>query len=386
MASFLRRLPGLTTITLLFAGAAFAQTSQIEGVVKGDDGQPIKDALIKIERKDIKGNYKVKTKKKGDYLHAGLPLGTYRVSVEIEGKEVDSVDNVRSRLGEPTVINFDLQKVAQQRQEVQKAAETGTLTKEQERSMTPEQKAALEKATKERQAAMAKNKELNDAFNAGMEAYKTKQYDVAIQSFTKAGELDANQHVVWAHLADAYAEVAKTKTGAEKDAALNATYENYRKAIALAPTDANYHNNFALALARGNKLDEMQQILAKAVELDPAGAGRYYYNLGAVLTNAGQTDAACGAFQKALTADANYADAHYQLGICLTGKATAKPDGSLVFPDGTLQAFQKYLELKPEGPFAESAKGMLQTMGSKVETTYTAPGAKKPAPTPAKRK
>ena len=42
--------------------------------------------------------------------------------------------------------------------------------------MTPEQKAALEKATKERQAAMAKNKELNDAFNAGMEAMKTKEY------------------------------------------------------------------------------------------------------------------------------------------------------------------------------------------------------------------
>jgi hypothetical protein len=111
MASFLRRLPGLTTITLLFAGAAFAQTSQIEGTVLGEDGQPLKDALIKIERKDIKGSYKVKTKKKGDYLHAGLPLGTYRVSVEVDGKELDSVDNVRSRLGEPTVINFDLQRL-----------------------------------------------------------------------------------------------------------------------------------------------------------------------------------------------------------------------------------------------------------------------------------
>ena len=43
--------------------------------------------------------------------------------------------------------------------------------------MSAEQKAALEKATKERQAAMAKNKALNDAFNAGMEAMKTKQWD-----------------------------------------------------------------------------------------------------------------------------------------------------------------------------------------------------------------
>jgi len=383
MALFLRRLPGLTTITLLFAGAAFAQTSQIEGTVTGPDGQPLKDALIKIQRLDIKGNYKVKTKKKGDYLHAGLPLGKYKVTLEVDGKDVDFVDNVNLRF-DPSKVDFDMQKMAAARQEQQKAIETGTLTKEQERGLTPEQKAALEKQTKERAAAMAKNKELNDAFNAGMEAMKTKQFDVAIQSFNKAGELDANQHVVWAQLAEAYSEIAKTKTGAEKEAALNSSYENYKKAIALAPTDASYYNNYALALARGNKIPEMQEAIAKAVELDPAGAGRYHYNMGAVLTNSNQTDAACAAFTKAIAADPNYADAHYQLGICMTGKATAKPDGSLVFPEGTAQAFQKYLELKPDGPFAESAKGMLTTMGSKVETTYTAPGAKKPAP--AKRK
>jgi tetratricopeptide (TPR) repeat protein len=385
MASFLRRLPSLTTIALLFAGAAFAQTTQIEGVVKGEDGQPLKDALIKIERKDIKGNYKVKTKKKGDYLHAGLPLGTYKVILEVDGKDVDSVDNVKPKLGDPMVVNFDLQQMKAQRQETQKAVETGTLTKEQERGMSAEQKAALEKATKERQAAMAKNKALNDAFNQGMEAMKAKQWDPAIEAFTKAGEMDPKQHVIWGNLAEVYSEIAKTKTGADKDAALAKSYENYKKAIELAPTDANYYNNYALALARGNKIPEMQEALGKAVQLDPTNAGRYYYNLGAVLTNMGQTDPACNAFHKAIETDPNYADAHYQYGVCLTGKATAKPDGSLTFPEGTAQAFQKYLELKPDGPFAEPSKSMLQTMGSKVETTYTAPGAKKPAASPKKK-
>ena len=91
--------------------------------------------------------------------------------------------------------------------------ETGTLTKEQERGMTAEQKAALEKATKERQAAMAKNKELNDAFNAGMEGLKTKQYDAAIQAFTKAGELDPKQHVIWGNLAEVYSEIVEDEDG-----------------------------------------------------------------------------------------------------------------------------------------------------------------------------
>ena len=74
------------------------------------------------------------------------------------------------------------------------------------------------------------------------------------------------------------------------------------------------------------------------------------------------------------------ADAQYQYGIYLTGKAQTKADGSLAFPPGTAEAFQKYVELKPEGSFAESAKGMLQAMGQKVETTFQNPNAKKSTP------
>ena len=382
MASTLRRLP----LFLLLAGAVMAQTSQIEGVVKGEDGQGLQNALIKIERKDIKGNYKVKTRKKGDYLHAGLPLGTYKIILEVDGKDVDTVDNVRTRLGEPSVVNFDLQAMKAKQQAMSKAAETGTLTQEQARDMTPEQKAQIEKAMKERQAAMAKNKELNDAFNQGMEALKTKQFDAAVAAFEKASTLDPKQHVVWGNLAEAYAEMGKVKTGAEQEAALNKAIETYNKALELVPNDANYRNNLALVYARMKKFTEMEGELTKAVQLDPTNGGRYYFNMGAVLTNNGQTDAACNAFKKATEADPNYADAHYQLGICMTSKATAKPDGSLIFPEGTAQAFQKYLELRPDGPNAESAKGMLATMGGKIETEYRNPNAPAKKPTPAKKK
>jgi hypothetical protein len=142
----------------MFTGIATAQTSQIEGVVKGEDGQPLKDAVIKIERKDIKGNYKTKSKKKGDYIHAGLPLGTYKVTVEVDGRDRDTADNVRTRLGDPTVVNFDLQAIKARQAALQQAAETGQLTQEQAREMTPEQRAAMEKQMKERQAAVAKKK------------------------------------------------------------------------------------------------------------------------------------------------------------------------------------------------------------------------------------
>lgn len=383
MSSFLRRLP-ILGLSLLFASASYAQMTQMEGVVKDENGQPVKDAVIKIERTDIKGNWSLKTGKKGNFLHAGLPMGTFNVSVAVEGKEVDAVRGIRTKYGEPVQVNFDLAKVKQQQQAIQKAAETGQVTQEMARDMTPEQKAALEKQMKERTAALAKNKALNDAFNAGMAAKEAKDFDNAIASFTKAAEMDPKQHVIFGHLAETYALQANAKTGPERDAALQKAVDTYMKTLELVPTDASYRNNLAIVYAKMNKMEEMEKEIMQAVQIDPAGAGRYYFNLGAVLTNANKVDPACNAFKKATEADVNYADAHYQYGLCLTGKATAKPDGSLVFPDGTAQAFQKYLELRPDGANAEAAKSMLATMGSKIDTKYEAPGAKKG--TPAKKK
>jgi tetratricopeptide (TPR) repeat protein len=384
MFSKLRSAAAATAVSCLLAGAALAQTSAIEGNVKGEDGKPVKDAIVKIERKDIKGNYKTKSDKKGHYLHVGLPLGIYKVTVEIEGKDRDMMDGVRTRLGDPTVVDFDLQAMAQKQQAMQKAAETGTLTQEQARDMSPEQKAALEKQMKERAAALAKNKELNEAFNQGMEALKGKQYDVAVTAFEKASTMDPKQHVVWAQLADSYSGLSQTKTGAEQEALNTKAIDAFNKAIELKPDDAAYHNNYGLALVRAKKIPEAQGELNKAAQLDPPNAGRYYYNLGAVLTNIGQLDAAGEAFKKAIDSDPNYADAHFQYGVFLISKATTTPEGKIVPPPGTREAFEKYLALRPDGPFAQGAKDMISSMESKVETEYKNPSAIKK--TPAKKK
>ena len=103
------RFQGLFIAGLMAAAcAAWAQTGGIEGKVVGPDGQPVKGATIKFQREDIRGNYKVNTDKKGHYLYVGLPLGTYRVSVEIDGKEVDFVDKAKNKFGDTTTVDFDL--------------------------------------------------------------------------------------------------------------------------------------------------------------------------------------------------------------------------------------------------------------------------------------
>ena len=64
----------------------------------------------------------------------------------------------------------------------------------------------------------------------------------------------------------------------------------------------------------------MQAELKKAADLDPANGGKYYYNLGAILVNSGQNDAAGEAFKKAIDAP------HGQLRIVGDRRAYADDD------------------------------------------------------------
>ena len=357
--------------------AGWSQTTTLEGDVKGEDGKGLKDAVIKIERLDIKGNYKTKTDKKGHYIHAGLPIGNYNITCEVNGKDIDTVKNVRTRLGDSVPINFNLAEMKQRQEVAAKAAESGQLTKDMERGMSAEQKAAMEKQMKERASQLQKNKALNDAFNAGREAMNNKQWDVAVQSLQKATELDPNQHVVWANLADAYSGAAAAKTGQEQTDLYNKGIEAFKKAIELKPDDAAYLNNYGLMLARAKHVQEAQEQLTKAAQLDPTNAGKYYYNLGAVLQNTGQYDGAIEAFKKATEVDPSHAEAQYWYATALSSKITMSSDGKVVAPPGMKEALEKYLALKPDGQFAQAAKELLTTIGGQIQTNYENPNAPK---------
>jgi tetratricopeptide (TPR) repeat protein len=278
-------------------------------------------------------------------------------------------------LGDPVNISFDLKQSAAQQQTAQAAVAAGTATPEQERGLSKEQKAEIEKQAKDNAAAMAKNKALNDSFNAGKDALAAKNYDAAVDAFQKGVEMDPNQNVIWANLADAYVGQAGAKTGADQQAALGKALEAYQKAIALKPENPAYHNNYALTLAKAKKFDEAQAELNKAAQLDPPQAGRYYYNLGAVFVNNGQAAAAEVAFKKSIEANPEYADAQFQYATALSAKLSTGADGKVVAPDGMKDALEKYLQLDPMGQFAEPAKSMLQMIGATIQTDYSKKGA-----------
>jgi tetratricopeptide (TPR) repeat protein len=288
--------------------------------------------------------------------------------------------SVSTRPSDPIPVNFDLKASQadkqQQQQQMAKAIETGTLSKEQERSLSPEQKAAMEKQIKEQSEKMKKNKELNDAFNAGMEAMTAKKYADAVAAFEKAKAADPTQQAIYAQLGEAHLKLAEGKTGAEYDSQIAGAMEAYSKAIELKPDDPGSHNNYALALAKAKKFPEMQTELKKAADLDPQNAGKYYYNLGAILVNSGQAEAAGEAFKKAIELTPTYADAYYQYGVTLVGQAKIDPATGKVTPvPGTVEAFQKYLELQPNGQWAAASKEMLTSLGGSIETKFTDPNA-----------
>jgi tetratricopeptide (TPR) repeat protein len=382
----MRNLAVFAACFLGLAAAASAQVSGLEGTVKGPDGKPVTGAIIHIERLDIKGSYSVKTDKKGHYGHYGLPLGNYKLMLEVDGKTIDylTVKSIRTRLGDPMNVPFEIQ--AERPQQASGGGQQAAPPPEKDRSMSKEERAAMEKANKEREAQIAKNKALNEAFQAGKTASEAKQYDAAIENFKKASEMDGgNQPVIWANLADAYGNAAKEKP-TDAGPLREKSVEAYKKAIELKPDDATLYNNYALVLGYQKQIPEAQAALEKAAQLDPPGAGRYYYNLGAVLVNTGQNDPAGVAFKKAIDADPNYADAQYQYGIYLTSQAKTDSSGKVTAVPGTIEAFQKYLDLKPDGPFAESAKGMIGMLGGTVTTTFQNPSATKKTAPPSKKK
>jgi Tfp pilus assembly protein PilF len=390
MARFISKCAPLGACTVLFllAFGLFAQTTYtILGKVTDEDGKPLEGAVIRIERKDIKWNSTLKTNKRGEYTHAGVPVGgTYKVTCAVGGKDVDYKDNVKPRLGEQNTVNFDLAEVKKLRDAQQLAAQTGSLTAEQAKTLTSEQRDQIQASLKAREKEIAANKALNDSFNQGVEAFNAGQFQVAVDAFTKATELDPKQDAAFGRLAEAQLSLGAQKTGAEQEAAFGKAIEAYQKAMELKPTESAYMNNYGTALIKMKKLPEAQAAFEKAATMDPPNAYKYFYNLGAVLMNTGQSDAASAAFKKAIDANPKYAIAQFQYGLSLLGKAQIGADGKITPPPGTKEAFQAYLDLEPNGPNAQPAKDMLASFDTAIQTNYTSPEAQKRAEEAAKKK
>jgi tetratricopeptide (TPR) repeat protein len=398
----------------VLAVPASAQTATVKGVCRDAQGTPITDAQVVWHNNDNGRSFNLKTNKKGEYFSLGIEPGKYTVTLNKDGKELDKVNNYPVSSDEMT-LDFDLKK--SQEQAVQDTAKQKGLTPEQVKQMQ-QQQATTEKYN-------ANIKAINEKFNAANAALKATppQYDAAIASLNEAKDLGPNEDLVWFRLGATYLDSAKTQTDqAEKTKRYTEAYNDIQKAIDLRknapgaaaggaaqgggqPQGGNaqgqpaknpaqaaaqdqsrmaaYYDNLAAAAAKIGKSDDAVNAYKQAAELDPAHAGQYYFNLGAVLTNSNMSNdanvrkQAIDAFDKAIAADPNRADAYYWKAQNLVGMATTDNSGKIVAPEGTTEAYQKYIELQPTGPHADEAKQMLTALNATVETTYGKKGKPK---------
>lgn len=359
----------------------FGQASgSVKGVCKDSSGTPIADGYVVWANQDNGQKYPLKTNKKGEYFSLGISAGKYNVTLYKNaddmkaGKEIDHVNGFNVTLDE-NELPFDLKK------DQESAAKGQGLTAEQLKQMQE----AQAKNAKETNTVKA----LNDKLNAAKTAADAGDYDTAIAALNAANQMDPSRDLVWFKLGDYYRMSAPKQTDpAEKQKRLDSAVQAYQKAVEIKKSTTNdkdpnaaknlaaYYNNLADAYYKAKKVDDAVKTYEMAAQVDPSSTAQSYFNIGAVLTNSGKADEANTAFDKCIAADPTRAEAYYQKGLNLLGKATLQGDKT-VAPPGTAEAFQKYLELAPTGPNAESAKALLASIGSTVETTY---GTKKKTP------
>jgi tetratricopeptide (TPR) repeat protein len=366
----------LISLMAICAAPAFGQaTGTVRGVCKDLQGNPITGATVEWANADNGQKYTLKTNNKGEYFSLGIGTGRYNVRLVQNGQELFHFNNVGMTPDEK-VLDFDLAK-----EQAAQAQGQGVSTEQLKQKKDSAEKIAKENAT---------IKVLNEKILLAKQQTDAGNYDAAITTINEAIQLSPERDLLWSKMGENYLVSASKQTDpAEKIKRYTEAMNDYTKAIDLKQkameTDpkqntpestkimAQYHNNLANALGKTGKPDDAVTNYTKAAELDPTGAAQYYYNIGATLTNAGKIDEAVAAFDKCIAADPTRADAYFQKGVGLVGKATTV-NGKVVAPPGTAEAFNKYLELQPNGRDAETAKSMLQYIGSTVETSY---GSKK---------
>jgi tetratricopeptide (TPR) repeat protein len=345
--------------------------AQVDGVIKGQimdiAGKPWADlGVVAVNEQGTK--QETKTDKDGNYMFRNLRSGVYVVRVMLPEPNPPYESNCQVKGGVDAKVDLNFKDIAAKQgaayQEVQKKNEEAKKGLEALKAhvVVGDQFVAQEKQTKA---------ELQKAPAAGREALKQKladQSNQAVAEYLEAQkslvEKDPNAALVWVKLGEAYDNAGRNEEAANA----------YQQAITLKPDVAGYYNNLGNVLARAGKIEDAKAAYTKSVELDPANAATAWRNLAISLYNANRGGDAIEPLQKSAELEPKNAQTWYLLGACLIYRMTTKKVGDkeeITFAPGTIEAYQKAIELDPNGPYgAEAKKGLeqLQLMAPGIDT------------------
>jgi len=362
----------LVTGVAISAAAQSTAPAKVHGAISDVQGTPTPGIVLTFRNTTTSQTFDVTSDSGGRYMRTGLPPGNYTISLKQKAETIYEQVVVLAP-GQDLPLDFNFKEL--QAKQSADAAQAETKAAEARAKFAAMKghfdagTAALEQA---KQARTQLDKSPKDA---------ALQSQLDTTSATAITELKAavdgtpddspNRHIVLAKLGDAY----------ETDAKYGDAADAYGKAIALHP-DAGYYNNEGNCLARTGKVDDALVAYQKAIELDPTNTAMYWRNFAVGLYNTGRIKESVDPLRKATEADPKSAQAWYLLGAALVNTMEFKQDGDKVIPvmqPGTIEAYQKAIDLDPNGPYGAQAKqGLeaLQAMGVGINTKLNQPTGK----------
>jgi len=356
---------------------AAQQDGKVTGSLIDFDGNPWANLPVKL-KSEQGAITESKTDAAGKFAFAGLKNGKYTFTVQPPQMQTpfDVAVEVKGADTPPLNINF---KEILEKQNPEAAAKYRQQQAEQKKfAGMKEQFAKGVGLLDQERAAKA---ELSKAKPEEKDAIKAKIADLSGQAVTTfqdglkvAPEKDPNIHLFWARMGEAY-DIA-----GRNDEAINA----YQQAIAAKPDNPSYYNNLGNLLGRTGKIDEARAAYTKCAELDPPNAAMAWRNFGISLYQAQRMVEAVEPLKKATELDPKNAQAWYLLGACMVADPSiykTTGDKIEVHPlPGTIEAYQKAIELDPNGPWGTQAKQGLEQLQQLTGGIDTKVGNKKKKP------
>ncbi len=325
----------------------------------------------------------------GDYT-GSAPPGTYTLIYRTPGmpadKDADKFENIKIVVGQDTVADDDMSR-----------KEYIDTLPEETRKQLEEMKAHNAEALKANSVIKNLNADLkavgadiHDADTArataaqqlGPSASKadiaTKENEIKEAKYTdvvtimsKDTQLRPQESVLWAYLGQGQMGLKKyddAETSFKKALELDAASKKPRPDI-----QGLVNAGLGEIYARTNKADQAAAAYDAAAKADPSKAAFYYKNEAVIYSQVGNTDAQGAAADKAIAANPQDPIPYYLKGQSMIAKATVDPKTQrIVLPPGCGEAYQKYLELDPTGPYSADVKGILDSAGQKINSTYKA--------------
>lgn len=271
--------------------------------------------------------------------------------------------------------------------------------------MTPEQKKQLDDLKKQNAEALKANA-LISSLNADLKAVNQdkKDIDSAVATATQALGASASkadiaakvEEIKTAKFTDIQSLMTKD-TAAKPDEALlwnNLAYAqaglknyddaitSYKKALDLEaaskkprmPVIGAANEGLGEVYARSGKVPEANAAFDAAAKADPPNAPLFLRNEAVIFYQLNNNAAEAAAADEAIKIDPNQPILYYIKGQGLIANATIDPKTNrIVLPPDCVAAYQKYLDLAPDGPYANEVAGILQQAGEKVSSSYKAP-------------